>query len=102
MWRKAITPAKHRHHDSDNVTFTDGRGNSRSYTLSRLEREAPELFKKVLDRKMTANQAAIKAGFRPPTVTVRIDSVERALTTLMKYFSREELWQGISTNCGQK
>ena len=40
-----------------------GTGN-RSYTLSRLERDAPELFEAVCSGEMSANAAAIKAGFR--------------------------------------
>jgi len=41
MWRDAVTGAKHVHRDSDNIPITDGRGTSRSYTVSRLRREAP-------------------------------------------------------------
>jgi hypothetical protein len=48
LWREAITPAKHVHSDGDNGTIKPERGNSRSYTLSRLKRErrelAPELW----------------------------------------------------------
>ncbi len=39
-------------------------GTTRSYTLSRLQRQAPELFKRVCDGEMSANAAAIEAGFR--------------------------------------
>lgn len=38
---------RRRSNDSDNVTISDGRGNSRSYTLSRLKREKPELYQRV-------------------------------------------------------
>src|SRR5215471_12823331 len=48
----------------DNVTLDPKRGNARAYTLERLERERPDLFKLVTGGKMTANAAAIKAGFR--------------------------------------
>jgi hypothetical protein len=44
MWREAITPAKHLHHDNDNVIITSKQGNSLSYTLDRLKRQQPELF----------------------------------------------------------
>ena len=40
-----------------------GSGN-KAYTLSRLEKQAPELFKAVCEGEMSANAAAIKAGFR--------------------------------------
>ena len=39
-------------------------GNSRSYTVSRLQREAPELFAQVVAGTLSANAAAIQAGFR--------------------------------------
>lgn len=49
----------------DNVTTDPAvTGNSRAYTLSRLKRESPELFADVCDGKLSANAAAIKAGFR--------------------------------------
>jgi hypothetical protein len=40
------------------------KGNSKAYTLSRLKRESPELFAAVCDGELSANAAAIKAGFR--------------------------------------
>jgi hypothetical protein len=39
-------------------------GNSRAYTLRRLERDHPQLFLKTIRGEMSANAAAIKAGFR--------------------------------------
>lgn len=36
----------------------------RAYTLERLEREAPELFERVCEGALSANAAAIEAGFR--------------------------------------
>lgn len=39
-------------------------GTSKAYTLSRLEREAPELFEQVCEGQLSANAAAIKAGIR--------------------------------------
>ena len=46
----------------DNVTST--RGNSALYTLKRLKRQRPDLFAKVVAGEMSANAAAIAAGFR--------------------------------------
>lgn len=50
----------------DNINEVEGRstGTSRRYILSRLKREDPKLFKQVVDGKLSANAAAIKAGFR--------------------------------------
>ena len=49
---------------SDNITLAKERGTSKSYTLSRLKREAPELYERVCNRELSANAAAIEAGFR--------------------------------------
>ena len=38
MFREAMTPAKHQHHDASNISITAG--TSLSYTLDRLKREA--------------------------------------------------------------
>lgn len=66
MWRSEMTGEPHRHKpDSDNITIkTDGRGTSRSYTVSRLQRERPDLFDEVKAGNLSANAAAIQAGFR--------------------------------------
>lgn len=48
----------------DNVTCFNDRGNSSTYTLKRLKRDAPELFQRVIDGELSANAAAIEAGFR--------------------------------------
>jgi hypothetical protein len=69
--------------NSDNVTNSNPRrGNSKAYTLSRLESEAPELFKLVVQKKLSANAAAIKAGFRkpPPTILQLFDRLLKRAT----------------------
>lgn len=49
----------------DNVKGTNAStGNSRAYTLARLKKENPDLFAAVCEKKMSANAAAIKAGWR--------------------------------------
>lgn len=60
-WRRAITGKQGAH--SYNVTMS-GRGNSRAYTLSRLKRERPDLFAKVAAGELSANAAAVEAGWR--------------------------------------
>jgi hypothetical protein len=42
-------------------------GHSRTYTLNRLRRDAPELFDAVVAGQLSPNAAAIKAGFRRKT-----------------------------------
>ena len=52
----------------DNIMVIDPdkaqQGTSKSYTLSRLKREAPELYERVCNRELSANAAAIEAGLR--------------------------------------
>jgi hypothetical protein len=47
---------------TDNVRLKYG--NSALYTLKRLKRERPDLFQQVLGGRLSANEAAIEAGFR--------------------------------------
>lgn len=49
----------------DNVKPTQG-GNSADYTKLRLKRDRPDLYERVINGDLTANAAAIKAGFRKP------------------------------------
>ena len=71
-------------------------GNSKAYTLSRLEREAPELFKAVCDGKTTANAAAIEAGFRQKTFTVVAGDSVRAVKSLLKHYSKDDILDAIA------
>ena len=53
---------------SSNITIDTppppARGTTAAYTLNRLRRDAPELFERVKAGELTANAAAIEAGFR--------------------------------------
>ena len=65
LWREATTSKPHVHKvDGDNVTIKPSRGNKRAYTLDRLKRERRDLFDKVCAGELSANAAAIEAGFR--------------------------------------
>jgi hypothetical protein len=48
---------------SSNTTL-DNPDRGKAYTLRRLEKDAPSLFQKVLNNELSANAAAIVAGFR--------------------------------------
>lgn len=64
---------------SNNVPLdSEPRGNAKAYTLSRLKSDSPELFQEVVAGKLSANAAAIKAGFRKPTVYVSDDPAKAA------------------------
>jgi hypothetical protein len=62
MWRDAVTGPRHVHSDRSNSTITPDRG--KAYTVSRLRREAPELYEEMREGRLSANAAAIHAGFR--------------------------------------
>lgn len=69
MFREATTAAVGTNQHTGNVEpnnniITPKQGTSRAYTLERLHRQAPELYQQVVEKKLTANQAAIRAGFR--------------------------------------
>lgn len=50
---------------SDNITNSIlERGTSKAYTVSRLKNNRPDLFEKVVSGELSANAAAIQAGFR--------------------------------------
>jgi hypothetical protein len=80
---------------ANNVSEVKGRnvehGNRRDYTLDRLQRDAPELFDAVHRKELSPNAAAIKAGFRPKTFTVRADRPESIARTLRRQLDPEVL-----------
>ena len=47
-------------------------GTSRAATLARLKKDAPELFDRVLNKELSANAAAIEAGFRKKQTPIEI------------------------------
>lgn len=65
---------------SDNVTGF--RGNRSTYTLRRLKRDAPELAERVVKGELSANAAAIEAGFRERQVQLAKDP-QRAAQTII-------------------
>lgn len=64
------------------------RGTDSSYTVARLERDRPDLAARVAAGELSANAAAIEAGFRPKTVTIPL-TVDGA-TRLMLRLSDDE------------
>jgi hypothetical protein len=66
MWRGALLQKPGTRNDLDDNITEVGRvtGSSKAYTVSRLKRQAPELYEAVKDGKLSANAAAIQAGFR--------------------------------------
>lgn len=71
--------------NTDNISIIKPEhGTSAAYTLDLLTREAPKLRERVRAGEMSANQAAIAAGLRPKSVSVRTDDPQRAARTLAR------------------
>lgn len=73
MWRKAVTAPEGGDKRSEAYTTNDNiisgkarQGTSLAYTLDRLSRETPDLYQAVCRGELSANRAAIQAGFRKP------------------------------------
>ena len=67
LFREAMKPSVGRKpaESVDNVNaLPTPKGNSKSYTVSRLKRQSPELFQQVVAGELSANAAAVKAGIR--------------------------------------
>jgi|SaaInlStandDraft_1057018.scaffolds.fasta_scaffold35918_2 hypothetical protein len=74
----------------DNVTFdSNPRGNAATHTLKRLKRDNPELAERVVNGDLSANAAAIEAGFRKPTITLQSSNPVRAAETIHAKFGPE-------------
>ena len=75
----------------DNITLKEGeRGTSKTYTLRKLARDRPDLLDRVETGELSANAAAIEAGFRKKTMTVPCD-IDGLIEVLKRKFNEEEL-----------
>jgi len=68
----------------NNINLAPPRGTSKDYALRKLRKDAPELHAEVLAGRLSAHAAMVKAGFRPPTFTVRADSPQSVAATLRR------------------
>jgi hypothetical protein len=59
--------------------------------LQRLRRHRPDLAERVIAGDLSANAAAIEAGFRRPMKSIPIDSPESAVKALLRVFDRADL-----------
>lgn len=75
---------------ADNVSRFEEHGNSESYAIRRLRRDRPDLAELVLVGEMSANAAAIEAGFRKRSRTIPAD-LEGAARALAKHYDPDEL-----------
>ena len=77
----------------DNIHSCSDRpsGTSESAALRRLRKDRPDLHAKVLDGELSAHAAAVQAGFRPTTFTVRADNPTSIANTLRRRLNRDVL-----------
>lgn len=66
-------------------------GTRRSYTLARLRRDHPRLAAQVEAGEISANAAAVEAGFRRKTITVDATDPQRAARQLARVYDPEAL-----------
>lgn len=66
-----------------------------TYVLARLKRDDPDLARQVIDGHVSANAAAITAGIRNRYVRVRPDNVDKAVTVLLKHYTRQQLLSAL-------
>jgi hypothetical protein len=91
---QALQRPNHRPVSIDNSnTYRDPKptGTSKDYGLRKLRKDAPELHAEVLAGKLTAHAAMVKAGFRPPTFTVRADNPRSVAAALRRRLDAEQL-----------
>lgn len=62
-------------------------GNTQTAALRRLRKDAPELHAEVLAGHLSAHAAMVRAGFRPKSVTVRVEQPEAVAATLRKHMA---------------
>jgi hypothetical protein len=81
----------------DNVQGSEApTGNSEAATVRRLRKDRPDLHAKYLSNELSANAAAIQAGFRPRTFTVRADDPEKIAATLRRQLPQDVLKRVIN------
>jgi hypothetical protein len=64
-------------------------GNNINYTLARLRRDRPDLAKRVAAGELSANAAAIEAGFRRRSITLALDPAHFS-AAIRKHFTAEQ------------
>lgn len=75
----------------DNIHIDRPTGTSESAALRRLRKDRPDLHAQVLANELSAHAAAIQAGFRPKTFTIRADKPESIVGTLRRQLDPEVL-----------
>lgn len=71
-------------------------GTSEAAALRRLRTSRPDLHEKVLAGHLSAHGAAVQAGFRSKTATIRVNDARQAIGGLLKHFSAEQLQSALT------
>lgn len=79
----------------NNVTGVLVTGNALPYTLDRLKHQRPDLYERVKAKQLSANAAAIEAGFRKRTASIPVDTPEAAVQALLRRFTRSQLVEAL-------
>ena len=69
----------------NNIRLNNEYGTNPTYTLKRLKRDHPELAQAVINGELSANAAAIQAGFRKPSLTINPDPESAAAAIRRKF-----------------
>ena len=77
--------------DNINSCIERPTGTSEAATVRRLRKDRPDLHAQYLANQISANAAAVLAGFRPKTFTVRADRAESIVGTLRRQLDPEVL-----------
>jgi hypothetical protein len=68
----------------------------RASFIARLKRDNPNLAEAVIAGQLSANAAAIEAGFRKKRVSVVVDDARLAIKALLKHYTSDELLAALS------
>jgi hypothetical protein len=89
--RDAMTPALNKHGVKGKSGDSPLTSNTAAHALARLKRDAPDLAEKVIHGDVSANAAAVEAGFRNKRVSVRVHNAQSAANTLLKHMPDDVL-----------
>lgn len=74
-----------------NTFSTDERGDNPEYIIARLNRDNPELARRVINRELSAYDAARQARIRPRYIDVNRDDMRLAAKALVKKLDRDQI-----------
>jgi hypothetical protein len=81
--------------DNDESRVATGKStqgsNQASYVIARLKRDDPDLAQEVVEGRMSAHAAAVKAGIKKPTATIPVDTPENAVRALLRRFTAVDI-----------